>query len=218
MDKLSKHLNSKDIIIGDTGAHLTWLVQAIKIKLGQKLFSAFGNSPMGYALPASIGASMVRDKKRVICIAGDGSIQFNLQELHTVDKLKLPVKIFIFNNNGYGIIKQFQELYLNKRYEATVPSKGVTNPNFKKIAHAYGINYSEIKNNKDVEKILTKVLKSKKLEFINVIIKPNQKIIPKLQFGKPIEDLSPLLPRSELKKNMIIETLDQISSNFSEAN
>ena len=87
--------------------------------MGQKLFSAFGNSPIGYALPASIGASVVKKKSRIICIDGDGSIQINLQELHTIDKLKLPIKIFILNNNGYGIIKQFQELYLGARYEAS---------------------------------------------------------------------------------------------------
>ena len=216
MDKLSKLLNSKDVIIGDTGAHLTWLVQAIKIKLGQKLFSAFGNSPMGYALPASIGASMVRDKKRVICIAGDGSIQFNLQELHTVDKLKLPVKIFIFNNNGYGIIKQFQELYLNKRYEATGTGRGVSNPNFKKISRAFNINYNLIKNHNQL-KNLDKIINSKNAEIIEVNIKDNQKIIPKLQFGNPIEDLSPLLARKEFYKNMDISLVKKDKKIF-EAN
>jgi acetolactate synthase-1/2/3 large subunit len=130
----------------------------------------------------------------------------------------IPVKLFVINNNGYGIIKQFQELYLGRRYEATIPSKGVTNPDFKKISNAYGINYTEIKNNKEIDKALKKVLISKKPEFINVIINSNQKIIPKLQFGKPIEDLSPLLPRSEFKKNMIIPTLDLENKNFTEAN
>ena len=130
----------------------------------------------------------------------------------------IPVKLFIINNNGYGIIKQFQELYLNKRYEATIPSKGVTNPDFKKISNAYKINYNEIKCNKEINRILKKVLISKKPEFINVIIDSNQKIFPKLQFGKPIEDLSPLLSRSEFKKNMIISSLQDNSSDFSEAN
>jgi acetolactate synthase-1/2/3 large subunit len=130
----------------------------------------------------------------------------------------LPVKLFIINNNGYGIIKQFQELYLNKRYEASISSKGVTNPDFKKISNAYGINYSEIKNNDQIDKVLNRILKSKKPEFINVIIDPNQKIIPKLQFGKPIEDLSPLLPRSEFTENMIVPSLKENSSDFSESN
>ena len=218
IDRLSKKLNKRDIIITDDGGHLTWTIQAFKVKKGQRVFSAFGNSPMGYAFPASIGASIANRKKRIICIDGDGSIQINIQELQTMVINKLPIKLFIINNDGYGIIKQFQELYLKNRYEASIPSKGVTNPDFKKISSAYGINYSEIKNNKKIDKILSKVLNSKKPEFINVIINPNQKIIPKLQFGNPIEDLSPLLSRSEFKKNMIIPTLERKSLDFSEAN
>ena len=218
IDRLSQKLNNKDIIVPCSGGNLTWTIQSFKIKKGQRLFSAYGNSPMGYALPAALGASLANNKKRVICIEGDGGIQINIQELQTMVNNNIPVKLFIINNNGYGIIKQFQELYLGGRYEATIPSKGVTNPNFKKISNAYGINYNEIKNNKDIDIILKKVLKSKKPEFINVTINSNQKIVPKLQFGKPIEDLSPLLPRSEFKKNMIIASLQENSKNFTEAN
>jgi acetolactate synthase-1/2/3 large subunit len=216
--RLSNKLNKKDIILTDDGGHLTWTIQAFEVKKGQRVFSAFGNSPMGYAFPAALGASFANNKKRIICIDGDGSIQINIQELQTMVANNLPIKLFIINNDGYGIIKQFQELYLNKRYEASIPSKGVTNPNFKKISNAYGINYSEIKNNKQIDKVLNKILSSKKPEFVNVIIDPNQKIIPKLQFGNPIEDLSPLLPRSEFNKNMIVSPLVEKSKNFSEAN
>jgi acetolactate synthase-1/2/3 large subunit len=218
IERLSEKLNKKDVILTDDGGHLTWTIQAFKVKKGQRIFSAFGNSPMGYAFPAAIGASFAKKKKRIICIDGDGSIQINIQELQTMVANNLPIKLFIINNDGYGIIKQFQELYLNKRYEASISSKGVTNPNFKKISNAYGINYSEIKNNKTIDKVLNKILNSKKPEFVNVIIDPNQKIIPKLQFGKPIEDLSPLLSRSEFKKNMIVLPLKESSLNFSEAN
>jgi len=212
--ELSKILNKKDIIIADDGGHLTWTIQSFKVKIGQKLFSAFGNSPMGYALPASIGASIVKNKSRVICIDGDGSIQINLQELHTISKLNLPIKIFILNNNGYGIIKQFQELYLGKRFEAT--GKGVSNPDFRKVSNAFNINYNLLKNHKDLDK-LKKIISSKSAEIIEINIKSDQKIIPKLQFGKPIEDLSPLLSRKEFSKNMSIEIFKK-KSNKIEAN
>ena len=200
INELSKILNNKAVVIADDGGHLTWTIQAFKVKIGQKLFSAFGNSPMGYALPASIGASVVK-KSRIICIDGDGSIQINLQELHTINKLNLPIKIFILNNDGYGIIKQFQELYLEKRFEAS--GKGVSNPDFKKISNAFNINYNLIKNHTNLKK-LNKIIKSKKPEIIEVKIRSNQKIIPKLQFGNPIEDLSPLISRKEFYKNMEI--------------
>ena len=207
MEKLSNNLNKNEIIIADDGAHLTWAIQGMKILKNQRLFSAFGNSPMGYAFPASIGASIALNKKRIICIDGDGSIQMNIQEFHTMVSNKLPIKIFIMNNNGYGIIKQFQELYLEKRFEAT--GKGVSNPNFKKISNAFGINYTEIKKNSDIEKKIKKVLKSKKPEFINILVNPNQKIIPKLSFGDPIEDLSPKIGREEFYKNMIVKPINK---------
>jgi acetolactate synthase-1/2/3 large subunit len=217
-DKLSNKLNNKDIIVGDTGSNLVWAVQAFKIKVGQRFFASYGNSPMGYALPAALGAYLANKKKRIISVIGDAGLQINIQELQTMVANNIPIKIFVINNKGYGIIKQFQELYLKARYEATTHGKGVTNPDFKKISNAYGVNYSEINNNSKIDKVLDKILNSRKPEFVNVIIDPNQKITPKLQFGKPIEDLSPLLSRSEFKKNMIIPPLREESKNFSEAN
>ena len=208
MERLSKHLKSDDIVIADDGAHLTWTIQALKVLKKQRLFSAFGNSPMGYAFPASIGASIALNKKKIICIDGDGSIQINIQELQTMVSNQLPIKIIIMNNDGYGIIKQFQELYLDKRYEAVDSYKGVTNPDFSKILKAYGVKYSEIKNNFEIDKILSKTIKSDKAEFINVFVKPDQKIIPKLTFGSPLEDLSPVLSRKEFTENMLIKTIN----------
>ena len=195
--ELSKILNKNSIIIGDTGSHLTWLMQSFKIKYGQLLFSAFGNSPMGYALPASIGAQIINKKKKIVSLNGDGSIQLNIQELQTLKKLKLPIKIIIFNNNGYGIIKQFQDLYLNKRHEAS--DRIVSNPNFKILSKGYGINYHLIRNNKNLSK-LKKIIKSNKSEIIEVNIEDNEKIVPKLEFGKPIDDLSPKIDLEKIAK------------------
>lgn len=205
-DFLSKNLSKKAIVVADDGGHLTWCIQSFKVKKGQKLFSAFGNSPMGYALPASIGASIANKNSKVFCIDGDGSIQINLQELHTISKLKLPIKIFVLNNNGYGIIKQFQELYLEKRYEAS--GKGVSNPNFKNISKAFNIEYTLIKNNKDLVKI-KRNLNSNQPHFFEIKLKTDQKIIPKLQFGNPLEDMSPIISREEFLSNMIVKPVSR---------
>ena len=204
---LSNISQKNEVIIPDTAAHLTWFMQAFKNKLGQRIFSAYGNSPMGYSFPASIGASIALNKKRVICINGDGSFQINIQELQTVVNEKLPIKIFILNNNGYGIIKQFQGLYLGKRFLAT--GKGVSVPNYKKIANAYNITYFKIKNDKSVNQIIKKSLNHKGPAIIDVNIHPNQKIIPKLTFGSPIEDLSPKLNRNEFNSNMQVSIVKQ---------
>ena len=199
--ELSNQLNSKDIIIPDDGGHLTWFMQSFELKIGQRVFSAFGNSPMGYSFPAAIGASIASRKKRVICIDGDGSFQINMQELQTVVNEKLPIKIFIYNNNGYGIIKQFQSLYLGGRYNAS--GKGVSIPNYKKIARAYDIQYMSVSRNSSSNRIIKKALKSKNACIIEVFIHPEQKIVPKLAFGNPIEDLEPQLSREEFHNNMI---------------
>src|SRR3989344_870804 len=111
IEALSKKLPSNSIIIPDEGGNLTWTIQGFKVKKGHQLFSAFGNSPIGYALPASIGAAFAEPRKNIICIDGDGGFQMNIQDLQTIKNYRLPIKIFILNNNCYGIIKQFQETY-----------------------------------------------------------------------------------------------------------
>jgi acetolactate synthase-1/2/3 large subunit len=204
---LSEELKYNDVIIPDDGGHLTWTMQAFEIKQGQRLFSAFGNSPMGYAFPAAIGASLALNRRRVICIDGDGSFQINIQELQTVVYHKLPIKIFILNNNGYGIIKQFQELYLGSRYIAT--GKGYSCPDFNSISKSYGIKAVTIQDHKNLRAKIREVLEIKGPVLCNVQIKSNQKLIPKLTFGKPIEDLSPFLPRKEFYENMLINPFDQ---------
>ena len=196
---LSNILDKKSIIIGDTGSHLTWLMQCFKVKYGQTLFSAFGNSPMGYALPASIGAQIINKNKKVISFNGDRSIQLNVQEFQTLKKYNLPVKVFIINNNGYGIIQQFQDLYLNKRHEAS--DRVVSNPDFKSLSKAFKINYTLIKSNNDLKK-LKKIISSKNAEIVEINVEDKEKIIPKLEFGKPIDDLSPKINLNLIKYNL----------------
>lgn len=205
---LSTQLPADAIIIPDEGGNLTWVMQSIQIKSGQRLFSAFGNSPMGYALPASIGASFATGGKRpIICITGDGGLQLNIQEFQVIVNHQLPIKIFILNNKSYGIIKQFQDTWLGSRYEAS--QKGYSTPDFIKVAKAYGISAVQIKNHKELKQKIKEVLNFKGPIFCDVLLDPDQKISPKLEFGRPLEDLGPLLPREEFFKNMIIKPLTQ---------
>ncbi len=205
---LSDLLPKDAIIIPDEGGNLTWTMQAIQIKSGQRLFSAFGNSPMGFALPASIGASFATSRKKpIICITGDGGLQLNIQEFQTIVQHKLPIKIIILNNRSYGIIKQFQDTWLGSRYEAS--EKGYSTPNFVKVANAYGLKTIQIKNHKEIKSRLKKVLGSKNAVFCDVQLSPEQKIVPKLEFGRPLEDLSPLLAKREFLKNMVAKPLAQ---------
>ena len=206
---LSEELDSKAVIIPDDGGHLTWTMQAFEIKQGQRLWSSYGNSPMGYAFPASIGASFALGKKEVICIDGDGSIQINIQDFQTVVHHKLPIKIFVLNNNGYAILQQFQETWLGGRFVAASLNQGLSNPDIIKVAKAYGLKTVLIRNHQELRKKIRKVLKMKGPVLCEVKINPQQRLIPKLEFGNPLEDLSPYLPRDEFRANMIISLLKE---------
>ena len=158
------------IVIPDQGGNLVWTMQSAKLKEGQKLFTNFGNSSMGFALPAAIGAAIGSGKK-VYCIDGDGGFQMNVQELLTVKKYDLPIEIIILNNSGYGIIKQFQDSYFDSKYTATSKSDVFGDEvDFVKIAEAYGV---------------------KTLQ--DIPIPETQKIYPKLEFGNSLENMTPYI-------------------------
>ncbi len=197
---LSKKIKKNDIIVGDTGAHLTWAVQGLKIGNNNKLISSFGNSPMGYALPASIGACFSKKNNTVFSFNGDASLQLNLQELQTIKNYKLKLKIFILNNSGYGIIKQFQDAYLNSRYEASNKGSGVTNPNFKYLAKSFDLDYVSINNDREIFPKFKKIFKNNKTTIIEINIFPNEKIIPKLIYGRQLDDMYPNLTKKNISK------------------
>ncbi len=186
------------VIIPDNGGNLTWTMQSFQLKRGQRLFSAFGNSPMGYSFPASIGAAYaVAGRMPVIAIIGDGSFQMNIQELQTVFYNKIPVKVFVLNNHSYGIIKQFQDTLFEGRHEASSPEKGYAPPDFEKVVRAYGLKIVTIRNHKELASKIKEVLAEKGPVFCNVEIASEQRLIPKLEFGNPIERMSPELPTAE---------------------
>lgn len=207
METLSDILTGGETIVTDCGGNLTWTLQGFHVKKGQRLFSTFGNSPMGYSFAASIGASFGLGKKPVICIIGDGGMQVNIQELQTLLTYNIPVKVFILNSESYAIIMQFQELFFEGRYFGTVPESGYAVPDFVKVSKAYGLPTERITNHKQVRSKIQKVLKHKGPIICDVRLPYNSKLIPKLEFGKPIEDLSPLLPDKEFLNNMLIKPM-----------
>jgi acetolactate synthase-1/2/3 large subunit len=126
----------------------------------------------------------------------------NIQELETVIFNDLPIKIFVLSNNEYGIIKQTQDTWLDSRYVASDKSSGLGFPDLIKIAQAYNFETIEIHEHAELEDKISYVLGSKKAIFCDVKLKCGEHILPKLVFGKPIEDLAPLLDRDELKKSL----------------
>jgi len=204
MKKLSDKTGKNDVLIPDASANLIWAMQSFQLS-GQKVFTALNHSPMGYSMPATIGAYLADKSKNVICTIGDGSMQMNIQELATIAHFNFPVKIFVINNGGYGLIKQTQDMWLGSRRVGVDESSGLAMPDLKKIAKAYKIKTVEINNHNDLDEKLDYVLKSKKPILCEVKVSENQKVIPKLEFGRAIHDLSPRLKKEELESNMIIE-------------
>lgn len=206
---LSRESAEGDTIVIDTGCTVAWIMQAFDFKENQRLFHDFNNTAMGWALPASIGACFALDKKPITCVTGDGALLMNIQELATVTKHQLPIKIFLLNNEGYSMVQQTQDQWLESKYYATSLEGGLTSPNFSRIAEAHGIRSITISKNYEIDETIKKVMNHNGPVFCNVMIKPEHRVIPQVKFGKPNEDPEPLLPREEFFGNMIIKPIDE---------
>jgi len=204
---LSDELMRGDTIVADTGCALAWTMQAFQFKPNQRLFHDFNNTSMGYALPASIGASLALGGQRIICIVGDGSLQMNIQELVTAIRHFLPIKIFVINNGGYSMIRQTQDQWLDSKYLASSVVGGLAFPDFTKVAQAYGYKTLIIDKNNEIRNKIRDVFHLSGPVLCDVRIPSWHRTIPQAKFGRPIEDNEPLLNRKEFLRNMIIKPI-----------
>lgn len=216
MDRVFDLLNKDDIVVCANGAANVVTFQAAKIKDGQRLFCNTGDAAMGYDLPAALGAAIAAPERRVVCMAGDGSLQLNIQELQTLKHLQLPVILFVLNNNGYLSIRLSQANFF-KRLVGESPASGVTFPDIIKVADAYGLPSMQV-NAHNFEDGLKQVLASRGPLVCEVILDPDQPFEPKvssrqLPSGKivsaPMEDMFPFLPRDEFMENLLIPSLEE---------
>jgi acetolactate synthase-1/2/3 large subunit len=191
--KLNALIEEDAIIAADTGAAVCWLHQAFAVKR-HTLFTAGGNSPMGYALGAAIGAKLEAPERQVISYNGDGGLQVNIQELQTISHLGLDIAVVVMNNGCYGIIKQFQDSYLDSRYTAS--RDGYSTPDFGRIAAAYGLAYARIERMED----LTPELLRQGAIVIDVALSEQTLIEPKLEMGRPINDQYPYLDEAAYER------------------
>lgn len=202
INKISEMLHPNSILCLDIGQNQIWACQSLMLKKNQRLLNAGGMGAMGFALPAAIGAWAARPNYKIVAIAGDGGIQMNIQELQTITREKIPIKIIIMNNKALGMIRHFQEMYFKANYYGTI--EGYSVPDFIKISKAYGIKSLKINHESQVDELKEK-LNDNESYFIEVDLKNITYVIPKLGMGRPIEDQEPLLTRKELKDNMIID-------------
>ncbi|MCM1564579.1 MAG: thiamine pyrophosphate-binding protein [Dehalobacter sp.] len=210
---ISDVLEEKDIIVAGNGAACVVTFQAIRLKNGQRLLGNSGTASMGYDLPVAIGACVANDRGRVICFAGDGSIQMNIQELQTIVYNKLPVKIFVFSNGGYLSIRTTQTNYFNGFLVGESDASGVGFPDMVKVAQAYGINANRISSHADMADKIKEVLKTPGPFLCDVAMSQSQMFLPRVSsqklpdgtmVSKPLEDMYPFLDRREFLDNMLI--------------
>ncbi|MBT4165924.1 thiamine pyrophosphate-binding protein [archaeon] len=212
-DLLSGELNEDDVVLTDMGMSFQTVMQAFKIKKGQRLFTSAGLAAMGFGLPGAIGACMANGNKKTICITGDGGLMMNIQELQTIFHNKLPIKIFVFNNKGYTSIRETQKHYF-KGYIASEPSSGVSIPNLIKVAESYGIKAKKIKNQENLREDIQEVLNYPGPILCDIDVSENHLVMPKQgafnrpdgkTVPRPIEDMAPFLDREEFNSEMIID-------------
>lgn len=215
VETLFEALDPNEVIVMADATAAVVTVQVAKLKAGQRLFSNSGAASMGYDLPATVGAwhAMPDGAQRIICLAGDGSIMQNLQELQTIVGQRIPAKIFLYNNSGYHSIRQSQQAYFDGFSVGCGPDSGITFPDFGKIASAFGLAYTRVSEHDDMARAIEATLGTAGPAICEIMVDKSQNFAPKVSSRRledgsmvtaPMEDLAPFLPREELAEALAL--------------
>lgn len=213
MERLNKFFKPNQIVVTDMGTALLCGHQVLRLKQSQRLMTSTGLGEMGFGLPAAIGASFALDRGEVMCLNCDGGMMLNLQELQTIAHHQLPIKIFIFNNDGYLMIKHTQNALFKNAYVGTNKASGISCPDFSKIGASFGLPVFQINHWEQCDEIIFQVQAIEGPVICEVLMHSEQLFSPKLSLvakedgtlvSPPLEDLSPLLPRDVVEKAMFI--------------
>jgi acetolactate synthase-1/2/3 large subunit len=209
MDTLSDIAAEGDVVVTGNGLDCVSFYQAYKIKKNQRAALNGNWGSMGWDLPTAVGAHYATGK-RTLCITGDGSLVLNVQELLTIGANKLPIKVFVFNNDGYGSIKATQKNFFEGRLVGSDPSSNVYNPDFKSLSQAFGLAYEKVSQHSTLKVTLARVLNAEGPVLCEVMVSPDQWISPKATSfknaegkieSKPLDDMFPFLPEEEIEEN-----------------
>lgn len=219
MQRLGEHLPENQIIVTGDGTACVVSFQALGLKPGQRLYTNSGCASMGYDLPGAIGACIGSGGKEVICLAGDGSIMQNIQELATIAFNRYPIKIFVLNNNGYHSIRQTQQNFFGEPLVGVGPDSGLGFPDFAKLAAGFGLPFIRCHNHAELDQFITDALQHKGPLVCEVMLDLKQQFSPKLSSRRledgrlvtsPLEDMAPFLNREELAENMrFVQNMEQ---------
>jgi acetolactate synthase-1/2/3 large subunit len=174
----------------DVGNHQMWAAQSIRVKQGEFFETSGGMGAMGFSLPASIGICLASERKVLTCIMGDGCFQINSQELESIERLKLPIKIIVFNNSSLGMLTQFQSTYFNGNYQGTLVGYGV--PNLREVLEAYKIPAVEVSTYEELDFGLAELYSSQTMPAALIVnIEPLTPTYPKIAFGRTLAEMEP---------------------------
>ena len=206
-EAIMRHAPDPLTVVTANGVAYTSTFQAIPIRKGMRMFANEACASMGYGLPAAIGAAFAGGMERtVVCLEGDGSIQMNIQELQTVLNYKLPIKLFVYNNDGYLSIKTTQRAFFGGKFMGSEPGSGVILPNFEKLAAAYGVPYFKLRNNQELDAKLQEIFAIIGPVLVEVMLDPFETLGPKAASKKlpdgqmvsePLDNMAPFLPEEE---------------------
>jgi acetolactate synthase-1/2/3 large subunit len=212
IEQLSKYLKDNHVVVTDMGTSYTCTHQALRTNGKNRLYTSSGTCSMGFGLPGAIGTYFGDKSKDVILITGDGGLQMNLQELQTIIQNKIPLKIFVLNNNGYLAISLMQDNLFDSKYIGSTPDSGVSSPDFCAIGNAYGIKTIRLSNNKELDLQIQNILNCEGAIICEIMMPEHQLLIPRVQSKKDkdgniistsLENMFPFLPDEELEQIML---------------
>ena len=216
-DVLSDELTGSDIIVsGSSGAGIETFLHAFRVRSGQRILHTTALGAMGFAIPSAIAAS-VATGRRVVVVDGDGGFQFNIQELQTVARLRLPIKFFVLDNDGYSSIRTSQSGYFGRLVGAD-GSSGLTLPDVTRVAAAYDLPSRRIDDQRRLREGVCEVLAVEGPVVCNVAVVRDEDRLPRIasrplpgggMVSTPLEDLFPYLPRAEFLENMTVAPLEE---------
>jgi len=190
MHQLARVSKAASAYVVDVGQHQMWAAQSLELTADQRFLTSGGMGSMGFSLPAAVGTALARRDQPLVLIAGDGGFQCNIQELQTVVRNQLPMKLVVINNHCHGMVRQFQQSYFDERYQSTL--WGYSAPDFSKVGQAYGIESRQLVKPGDVAGALTWLWSAPlKPMLLEVEIASSANVYPKMAFGRPITDMEP---------------------------
>jgi acetolactate synthase-1/2/3 large subunit len=217
-DRLSEALAGGEVVVTGNGLDAWSVYQTFKVRRGQRVFTNVNFGAMGWDLPAAVGAAVARPAGRAVLVTGDGSFQFNVQELLTIGHNQLDVKIFVLNNDGYESIRATQNNFFGGHLVGADPASGVGNPDFRLLAEAYRLGYAFVRTNDEIPTVISSVLAADGPVLCEVNLSRTQTRTPKTSSyrnergeleSRPLEDMFPFLPREEVAANMAISRGDR---------